>query len=124
MGGDFTDLRVWRAAVELVAATAALVPSMRGTAARAAADQALRAAESIPANIAEGYGRGLGDDFARFLRIAGASAAELESHLRVAVAAGRLPGERTEPIIAHTRAVRAMIRGLTLSVSGRRPPQP
>ena len=119
MGGDFTDLRVWADSVVLVREVAAVAGSIRGPAARTAADQMVRAAESIPANIAEGYGRGLGDDFARFLRMAGASAAELESHLRVSLASGRLPEARVQPLIGRARALRAMIRGLAQSVGGR-----
>ncbi len=103
----------------LVSAVSVLVRSMQGPAARAMSDQMIRAAESIPANIAEGYGRGLGDDFARFLRVAGASAAELESHLHVSLAANRLPEGRVRPLIAEARAVRAMIRALAASVGSR-----
>ena len=110
---------MWADSVVLVREVAAVAGSIRGPAARTAADQMVRAAESIPANIAEGYGRGLGDDFARFLRMAGASAAELESHLRVSLASGRLPEARVQPLIGRARALRAMIRGLAQSVGGR-----
>ena len=119
MAADFTDLRVWSNSVELVREIAVLTRSMRGPAVRNASDQMLRAAESIPANIAEGYGRGLGDDFARFLRGAGASAAELESHLHVSLASGRLPPARVQPLIAKARALRAMLRALAGSVAVR-----
>jgi four helix bundle protein len=120
MSGDFTDLRVWSDSVMLVREVVALVRLMKGPAARSAVDQMVRAAESIPANIAEGYGRSLGTDFARFLRVAGASAAELESHLHVSLACGRLPPEQARPLIGRVRAVRAMIRGLANSVAARR----
>ena len=43
--------------------------------------QIRRACASIPANIAEGCGRGGNADLARFLQIATASATELEYHL-------------------------------------------
>ena len=40
------------------------------------------AASSIPANIAEGFGRFSPREFARFVRYARGSAAELETHLQ------------------------------------------
>ncbi len=43
-----------------------------------------RSSVSIPANIAEGCGRGTDADFARFLQIAMGSASELEYHLLLA----------------------------------------
>lgn len=46
--------------------------------------QMRRAAASIPANIAEGCGRGGSAELARFLRIALGSAAELDYHLLLA----------------------------------------
>ncbi len=43
--------------------------------------QIRRASASIPANVAEGCGRGGDAEFARFLQIAMGSASELEYHL-------------------------------------------
>lgn len=48
-------------------------------------DQLRRAVVSIMANIAEGFGRRSNKDFANFLVIAHASAAEAQSHLYVAL---------------------------------------
>ena len=46
--------------------------------------QIRRSCASIPANIAEGCGRGGNAEFARFLRIAMGSASELEYHILLA----------------------------------------
>jgi len=83
----------------------------------AARSQIVRAAESIPANIAEGYGRGIiSGDGARFLTVARASAAELESHLRVAQASERLDWARAQALILQTREVRYLVHRLLVSV--------
>ena len=47
----------------------------------ALADQILRASRSVPANIAEGFGRYAAADFARFLRIARGSAMETQEYV-------------------------------------------
>jgi len=48
-------------------------------------DQLRRASVSIMANIAEGFGRRSDKEFANFLNMAHASAAECQSHLHVAL---------------------------------------
>jgi four helix bundle protein len=116
VAADFVDLLAWQEGVTLVREVVCAVRSVRGAGAEDVVDQMLRAAESGPANVAEGYGRGLGRDFARFLRIAAASAAELESHVRVAEASGRLPADVAVGLITRARRVRALVAGLRRSV--------
>ena len=52
--------------------------------------QTRRAAVSVPANIAEGHGRGTRQSYAAFLRIARGSLKELETHLLIAERVGLL----------------------------------
>ncbi len=56
-------------------------------------DQIRRASVSIMANIAEGFGRRSDKEFANFLNIAHASAAEAQSHLYVALDLGYINQE-------------------------------
>ena len=56
-------------------------------------DQMRRSAQSVAANIAEGFGRGTEGDRARLLRIARGEAEETIQHLRANVRAKRLAPE-------------------------------
>jgi len=112
VAGDLQDLLAWREGAALAREVVTAARRIRGVGAASAADQLARAAESIPANIAEAYGRGLGKDGARFLRIARGSAAELESHLWIASETGRIPVATAATLMRHTRRVRALVRGL------------
>lgn len=70
------------------------------------ASQIRRAASSIPANIAEGYGRRRSaKEFQSFLSNALGSATELEVHLKVARELEYLPEEVTIALIAECQIV-------------------
>jgi four helix bundle protein len=71
------------------------------------ADQVIRSASSVPANLAEGHGR-TGRDRLHFWRIAYASAKEVDSHLRLLVRAGVVVGVKAESTLAIFDEVRAM----------------
>ncbi len=119
VAADFVDLLAWQEGVALVRAVVRAAPEVRGPGAEEVADQMLRAAESVPANVAEGYGRVSGRDCARFLRVAAASAAEAESHFRVAEATGRLAPQSAAELIALARRARALVVGLRKAVEAR-----
>jgi four helix bundle protein len=71
------------------------------------ADQLIRSASSVPANLAEGHGR-FGRDRQHHWRIAYASANEVDSHLRLLAAAGAVNGVVAERALQSFDQVRAM----------------
>jgi four helix bundle protein len=79
--------------------------------------QARRAATSIPANIAEGYGRQTRASYGAFLRIARGSLKELETHLLVAEMVGLADSEQIAPILAKTDELGRMLGGLIRKIS-------
>jgi four helix bundle protein len=72
------------------------------------ADQAIRAAASVPANLAEGHGRS-GRDRMHHWRIAYASAKEVDSHLRLLVHASAVDAPAAATALDLFDEVRAMV---------------
>jgi four helix bundle protein len=92
----------------LEAAGAAIKLAMRGPAPlKPIADQVIRSASSVPANLAEGHGRS-GRDRLHFWRIAYASAKEVDSHLRLLDAAGAVDRSAANKTLDGFDQVRAM----------------
>ena len=81
---DYRNILVWQKSHELAIHTYALPPYLLKPEAWPLRDQMLRAAISIPSNIAEGAGRGSNPDFARFCLHSMGSCNELESQLLLA----------------------------------------
>jgi four helix bundle protein len=82
-GRDFRELKVWEKAHWLTLAAYQCTTSFPRDETFGLTSQIRRSASSVPANIAEGCGRG-GGDLARFCRIAAGSASELQYHLLLA----------------------------------------
>ena len=80
------------------------------------ADQLRHAAESIAANIQEGFGRDPGPDRNRFIRFARGSAEETSERLRARFAAEEIPASIYWPL--HHRLV-AIVRMLTNLMAAR-----
>jgi four helix bundle protein len=71
------------------------------------ADQVIRSANSVAANLAEGHGR-LGRERMHFWRIAYASAKEVDSHLQLLARAGVVDSRRAAKALVTFDEVRAM----------------
>ena len=74
--------------------------------------QLLRAATSVPANIAEGHARGTRKDYARFVSIARGSLAETETILLLLVDVGLLTQEHVQAALALCSEIGKMLNGL------------
>ncbi|MCA1716112.1 MAG: four helix bundle protein [Actinobacteria bacterium] len=81
---DFRELKVWEKGHRLTLAVYKATARFPRDELYGLTSQIRRSCASIPANIAEGCGRGEDAELARFLRIAMGSASELEYHLLLA----------------------------------------
>lgn len=81
---SYKDLVVWQKGMELVSRIYLITKRFPSAEQFGLTSQIQRAAVSIPANIAEGYGRNTKNEYANFLRIARGSLTELETLLLIA----------------------------------------
>lgn len=114
---SYRDLRVWQISIDFAAATYASPFQKSNSDARSLIDQLRRAAASVPANIAEGYGRGSARSYAQFLRIARGSLNEAETHILLASRLGLLELERAEHLLETTTTISKMLNSLIKSVA-------
>ena len=84
---SYRDLAVWARAMDIVEVCYKLSKQIPQSEIYGLISQIRRAAVSIPANIAEGYGRKTLGEYIQHLSIANGSLQELETHLMIA---GRL----------------------------------
>jgi four helix bundle protein len=101
-----TDLIAHRKALEAAGTAIRLVVRIPAPL-KPIADQVIRSASSVPANLAEGQGRS-GRDRAQYWRIAYGSAKEVDSHLRLLAAAGAIDPSETAVALEGFDEVRAM----------------
>jgi four helix bundle protein len=105
----FEDIEAWKEAREIVNSVYKVcrVHSFRKD--YSLTDQFKRAAISIMANIAEGFSRKGNKEFVQFLFIAKASAAELQSHLYVALDQGYIKKEQFDELYENIDKVQRKI---------------
>ncbi|HEY0996436.1 MAG TPA: four helix bundle protein [Gemmatimonadaceae bacterium] len=97
---DFTDLKVWQRAMDLLEACVAVGSAIRGPEAAELRSQLRRAAMSVSANIAEGHSKPARREFLRFLGIAYASLQEVKHHLLVAQRLRMAPAEQVDTALS------------------------
>ena len=117
---SYQDLEVWQMAMTLAEDCYRLTGEFPREEIYGMTTQIRRAAVSIPANIAEGYGRDQPGYFVQFLKIAQGSARELETHL---ILAGRLrfiSEAELPPVLDTCQRISKMLRSLVRSVEHRK----
>ena len=115
---SYRDLRVWQAGMDLAEACYVLTKRFPKDELFGMTAQIRRAAASVPANIAEGYGRNSRREYAQFLRIAQGSLKELETHLMLSNRVGLLSPPETNNTLEVTDRLGKMLHRLIRSLEG------
>jgi four helix bundle protein len=109
---DFRELKVWGKAHQLTLDVYRATMTFPKDEMYGLTSQIRRATSSIPANIAEGCGRGSNTDFARFLQISMGSASEVEYHLLLAVDLNILTAAQHKQLELQVVEVKRMLSAL------------
>lgn len=122
---DFRRLVVWQRAHDVAVVVCRFTQCGTDQRHRRLKDQLEGAAISVPANIAEGWGRHTTRERARFLDISAGSASELEALILIARDIGVMPSALADDLCARIQEIRAMIGALQrkLRPRQRRDPQ-
>ncbi|ESW87972.1 four helix bundle protein [Mesorhizobium sp. RSR565B] len=114
---SYKDLIVWQQAMDLAISTYSLTKTWPKEELYGLTSQIRRSATSIPANIAEGYGRDNRGSYQQFLRIAQGSLKEFETHLQIAQRIGVATHGQAEHLLLAAEAIGKMLRQLILKLA-------
>jgi four helix bundle protein len=111
----FRDLIAWQKADELASLVYRACKELPARD-RWLIDQILRSAISVPANIAEGHGRGSRAQLLQFIDIARGSLSELEYYIHFLSSEGLLPSDKTAELEASRLKTGRVLFGLWRSL--------
>ncbi|MFA7172316.1 MAG: four helix bundle protein [Kiritimatiellia bacterium] len=114
---SFKDLIVWQEAMNLVEMTYRETKKFPREEMLGLTNQARRAAVSIPANIAEGYGRQHRKEYLHFLSIASGSLTELETHMLIAQRVKYLDAQTMQTLQAQINSTGKLLTALRKALS-------
>ena len=113
---SYRELRVWQAAMDLATACYNATRSFPKDELYGLTAQSRRAAASVPANIAEGYGRKTRGEYIQFLYIAQGSLKELETHWLLAERVQLVDTSTVAPVLASCETVGKLLAALIRSL--------
>ena len=108
--GSYQDLVVWQLEMDLTVGVYSMTRSWPKEELYGLTSQVRRAATSVPANVAEGYGREHRGSYLQFLRIAQGSLKELETHLLIADRVGVAANGSIAPLLTSSESVGKLLR--------------
>lgn len=109
---SYQDLEVWQQGMALAEDCYRLTKTFPKEEVYGMVSQIRRAAVSIPANVAEGYGREYRNQYIQFLRIAQGSLKELETHILLAMRVELITTQAAQPILAQCESTGKLLRAL------------
>ena len=114
---SYRDLEAWQQAMQTVEEIYCLTKMMPKEEQFGLISQMRRAATSVPANIAEGYGRLHRKEYLHHLSIARGSLMELETHLLICLRLNYLGREQSKPAWEAMQQAGKLLGGLIRSLS-------
>src|SRR5215470_11848764 len=109
---SYRDLVVWQEAMNLAEGTYRLTAAFPKEEVYGLTTQLRRSGSSVPANIAEGYGRDSRGAYVQHLRVAQGSLKEFETHLLLAERIGMVDSALATPLLSKSEMVGKMLRSL------------
>ncbi|QQS39761.1 MAG: four helix bundle protein [Acidobacteriota bacterium] len=108
----FEDLNAWKKAREITRMIYSITSDSDFARDFGLKDQIRRSSVSVMANIAEGFARRTDRDFLHFLNISRSSAAEVQSHLYIALDQGYVDESEFDTLYEDLEQVSRMLFGL------------
>ena len=116
---SYKELEVWQKSVNLAIETYRMAKKFPNEERFGLTAQVQRATTSVPANIAEGWGRGSTKEYIQFLLIARGSLMELETHLIIAHQLDYLSKDELEQLQKEIENIGKMLNRLIQTLRAR-----
>jgi len=109
---SFKDLEVWKKGIKFTIDIYTITGNFPAQEQFGLTNQLRRAASSVPANIAEGYGRGSDKNYVQFLKTSRGSLNEVETFLYLGFELSYLDKSNFETLIEKSTELGKMLNGL------------